>query len=576
MQINQISAPSDFKTDPPYGYTPMDVAVEIRISERGQIGDFVLKPLEIDDKTRKRCWLPDLPRSSNIAPIVGADKLDYYHPTRKPAYYQAMTEALTALLADVPQLQWILDWMRSDKPLELEAKAIDGGRIIWRTLDDGYIHDLPKIRSAHAAQTLVRAGGGGDLLGALPRIHTKKLAVPLFGCNDDMFRSWGQSEKQALNVPAEVATIATLRYAQLLEAKGHHIRISSDRYWVWGALPEMAQLSEANAGMEAFFGSVEAADLDPVEALENLVEEVETGSRRIGKVPEDPKIACGYIGIGGSGKGRAAIGQMSEVQTIEFLDRLLKYHRQQRRYITRSSPYWVFGFLTVAEGSSKKAVEKANEQIFEAMIRGEHPPAAITAAIVQRMKIEGVPNIKGQKLNREWSQLSYLAWCAPEFIEININGKMKPQTTIDNLFAWHVGRVFAACKKMSYFYAHPHQEKTETESNNSQNNEEKKKLSWKDPIDAYRQILFSSPSQGFAQIVAKVSPYLAARTDRRFVYDKTLADLGADCPGMAPPRRWTDEQVFFLALGMSEMAVALRTANSKQKGDESTTLTPES
>jgi len=569
MQINSIVSPFGTEPDPPYGYAPMDVSIEILICAKGQIGAAELKPMEIDDKTRKRRWLPDLPRTSGIAPIIGSDKLDYYHPTRKPEAAAAMVVALTQRLDAVPELQWIIDWMQSDRPFELDrqifelpatdATALVGGRIVWRTIDDGYIHDFSKIKSAHAEQTLKRAGGDGDLMGTLPKIHSKKLATPLMGCADDMFRSWGQTEKQALNISAKSAVIATQRYTQLLEARGHQIRVGSDRYWVWGALPAMAEIDEATKQMAKYFGS-DGADLDPVTALEDLIKQVNTGAKSVGKLPETLKIACGYIGIGGSGKGRAAIGQMAEQCTLELLSNLLSYHHKQRRYINRSTPFWVFGLLTVAEGSSKKAIDKANEQIFEAMIGGHSPPATITAAIIHRLKIEGVPNVRAKKSSREWTQTAYLTWIAPNFIE---HGNfMKPEAiSLDNLLAWHVGRVFAACKTIAYHYA----ARGGAPADN-----------WKNPLDAYRQILFSSPAQGFSQVLAKVSPYLEVRRDKAGWYDQALAELGEDCPGMCPPKRWTDEQAFFFALGISEMAQAKFAAKSGDGAGEPETSTQKS
>jgi CRISPR-associated protein (Cas_Csd1) len=465
--------------------------------------------------------------------------------------------------------------MQSDRPLALERQisekpkaditAIESGRIVWRLEDGTYIHDIPVIRSAHAAQTLARAigNGDGDLLGALPRVHSKKLAAPLLGCNDDMFRSWGQHEKLALNISATQAVIATQKYTELLEAKGHNIWLGDSRYWVWGALPEMAKISEAGKDIAAFFGSDGAADLDPVQALEDLINRVKTGAKGIGKIPDDLKIACGYIGIGGSGKGRAAIGQMTELSALQLLNNLLFYHQQQRRYLSISKPYWVFGALTVAEGSSKKAVAKANEQIFEAMIGGHLPPQLITNNVIHRLKIEGVPNVKGKKTNRAWAQIAYLAWLSPNFTESNQG--MKPDTTPDNLLAWHVGRVFAACKTLSYFYAHPNNEKAEAQSNDTNDDGKKVTQQWRDPIDAYRQTLFSSPAQGFIQIITKISPYLAARPEKAIWYNKTIAELAADCPNVAPPKRWTDEQAFFLALGISQFQVERLTANAEKK-----------
>ena len=556
MQINSVVSPTGI--DRPYGYAPMDVSIEILLGPNGQIGPANLMPLETDDKTRKRFWLPDLPRTSGIAPIVGSDKLDYYHPTRKPQAAAAMLEILKQRCLEVPELielQWIVDWMQSDRPLELERQiseqpkaditAIESGRIVWRLEDGTYIHDLPEIQSAHSARTLERAksNGNGNLLGTLPRIHSKKLAAPLLGCNDDMFRSWGQHEELPLNISAIQAVIATQKYTELLEARGHNIWLGGGRYWVWGALPEMAEISEANQEIAAFFGSDGAADLDPVQALENILKSVNTGAKSIGKIPEELKIACGYIGIGGSGKGRAAIGQMTEQSTLQLLHHLLLYHQRQRRHLTSSKPYWVFGALTVAEGSSKQAVAKANEQIFEAMITGRLPPQVITNSVIHRLKIEGVPNPNAKKSNREWAQIAYLAWLSPNFIKGD--RMMKPQTTPDNLFAWHVGRVFAACKTMSYYYAARSGAPGD---------------GWKDPLDSYRQTLFSSPAQGFTQIITKVIPYLAARPDKAVWYEKTLAELGEDCPHTSPPRRWTDEQAFFLALGISQFQEARRIA----------------
>jgi hypothetical protein len=568
MQISLVSPPEGIEH--PYGYAPMDVWIEILIGSEGQIGPANLMPTEGDNKTRKRLWLPDLPRTSGIAPIVGSDKLDYYHPTRKPLAYAAMVEALQQF-EGVPELLWILDWMKSEKPLEIEAQIaklpkadatnLEGGRMIWRLNNEQYrhVHELPLIQKAHAAKTLGQAlsGSNGELLGPLPKVHSKKLATPLLGCNDEMFCAWGQGEKEVLNVSAEVALVATQRYTQLLEAKGHYLRIGEGRYWVWGALPEMARISAATRNMALFFGS-DGADLDPVQALQDLIAQVKTGAKSIGKVPEELKIACGYIGLGGSGKGRAAIGQMTEQSAVKLLANLLTYHQLQRRYIVRSTPYWVFGSLTVSEGSSKRAIAKANEQIFEAMIDGRLPPLAITSAIVHRLKIEGVPNLLSQKTSREWAQIAYLCWVAPEFLS-DKKKIMKPETSPDNLLAWHVGRVFAACKSMSYYYA----ARADTPGKE-----------WKDPMDAFRQTLFSSPAQGFAQIMAKVGPYLAAKRDKAFWYHKTLKDLGEDCPGKSPPKRWTDEQVFFLALGISQIEATRTPKKSKDNHSSEDQATP--
>jgi hypothetical protein len=556
MQINLVVPPEGI--DRPYGYTPMDIGIEILIGSDGQIGSAWLMPTEIDDKTRKRLWLPDLPRTSGIAPIVGADKLDYYHPSRKPKAYAAMVQAL-GLFQNVPELRWILSWMRSERPHELEAQIaqrpkaeaikIEGGRIVWRLVGrESYIHDLPSIQQAHAAKTLEQALAGSDheLLGPLPKVHSKRLAAPLLGCNDEMFCAWGQGEKTGLNILAETALAATQRYTQLLEARGHHIRLDEGRYWVWGALPEMAKITPVTNNLALLFGP-DRGNQDPVKLLQDLTTQVHTGAKSIGKLPRDLKIACGYIGLGGSGIGRAAIGQMTEKSTLELLTNLLTFHQRQRRFIVSSSPYWVFGQLTVAEGSSKKAIAKANEQLFEAMIGGRPPSSNVTNAIVHRLKIEGVPNLLNQKTSREWAQIAYLCWVAPKFVA----GKkkiMKPEISPDNLFAWHVGRVFAACKTMSYYYAA---------------RAEKPAKEWKDPMDAFRQTLFSSPAQGFAQIMAKVTPYLTANRDKAFWFHKTLKDLGEDCPGVTPPKRWTDEQAFFLALGISQIEASRPPKKSK-------------
>jgi CRISPR-associated protein (Cas_Csd1) len=564
MQINSIVSPEGFESL--YGYTPMDVAIEILIGPEGQIGSATLFPLESDGKTRCRRWLPDIPRTSGIAPIFGADKLDYYHPTRRPEAFAAMAEGLKQHSSTIPELQWTLDWMNSDKPLELEQEiskrpkaditVLESGRIIWRLIDGQYIHDLPKAQLLHVAQTLARAGGDGGLLGVLPRIHSKKLATPLLACNDDLFLSWGQVKETPLNIPAKEAVIATQRYTELLEAKGHSIRLGNDHYWVWGALPEMALASQETKDMAVFFGS-DGDELDPVGYLQDLTESIRKGAKSFGKPPESLKIACGYIGIGGSGKGRAAIGQMTERSAIELLEKLQLYHYRQRRFVTRSSPYWVFGSLTIADGGSKSAIAKSNEQIFEAMINGYLPPPAITNSIVHRLKIEGVPNFRQKKTNRERSQTAYLAWLAPDFIEGN--HRMKPDTTPDNLLAWHVGRVFAACKTISYYYA----AKNGTPATD-----------WKNPIDAYRQTLFSSPSQGFAQIMAKVSPYLFARPDKSHWFHKALSEMAEDCPSDAPPRRWTDEQAFFLALGISQLGQAKHADDTEGKSEDPADTSP--
>jgi hypothetical protein len=557
MQISLIAPPEGIEQ--PCGYAPMDIGIEILIGPSGQIGPAILMPTELDGKTRRRVWLPDLPRTSGVAAILGSDKLDYYHPTRKPSAYAAMLDLL-AQFQDNAELQWIVGWMQSESPLELgnqisqqsaaDLIKLEGSRIVWRLIEGGYIHDLPAIQNAHEARTLslALAGGSGELMGPLPKIHSKRLATPLLGCNDAMFCAWGQGEKEVLNVSAEMALVATRRYSQLLESKGHHIRLGDGKYWIWGALPEMAAISEATKNMAMFFGS-EGADLDPVQALLDLINQVQSGAKNIGKVPENIKIACGYIGLGGSGIGRAAIGQMTELSTLSLLTNLLTYHQRQRRYVVRSTPYWVFGSLAVAEGSSKGAIAKSNEQIFEAMISGGVPPAAITDSIVQRLKIEGIPNSLSKKSNRQWAQLAYLAWLAPTFAKVT-NNIMKPETTPENLLAWHVGRIFAACKSAAYYYA----ERGGKPSDD-----------WKNPMDAYRQTLFSSPAQGFTQIVSKVIPYLTARPDKAIWYDRALTELGEDCPNKTPPKRWTDEQAFFLALGISQVEVARTTKKAESE-----------
>jgi hypothetical protein len=547
MQISMVVPPEGVEY--PNGYAPMDIGIEILIDRTGQKGPATLMPTILGSKIRKRLWLPDLPRTSGVAPIVGADKLDYYHPNRKPQAYASMIAALEEF-DEVPELKWILDWMRSKKPFELESQIaqlskadaikVEGGRIVWRlcNCEYDYIHELPSIQKAHAAKILEQAlsGSVGDLQGPLPKVHSKKLAAPLLGCNDEMFCAWGQGEKIVLNMPAETALIATQRYTQLLEAKGHHIRLGEARYWVWGALPEMANISTATKDMALFFGS-EGADLDPIQALQDVIIQLHTGAKRLAKLPNDLKIACGYIGLGGSGIGRVAIGQISEKAALELLNNLLTFHQRQRRYISKSSPYWIFGSLTVAEGSSKSAIAKANEQIFEAMLEGKLPPTTITKAIVQRLKIEGVPNILNKKSNREWNQIAYLAWVAPGYVG-ETNTTMRPETTQENLLAWHIGRIFANCRAMAYHYAARAGEPGSD---------------WKNPMDAYRQTLFSAPAQGFAQIMAKVSPYLAAKPDKAIWFHKSLEELGEECPGKTPPNRWTDEQAFFLALGISQV-----------------------
>jgi hypothetical protein len=570
MQINEIVLPESIDSDIPYGYTPMDVAIEIEIGSNGQIGDARLKPMEIDNKTRMRRWLPDNARTSGEKPILGADKLDYYHPLRQPQTYEAMLGLLDRHVREIPELQGIADWMKSDAPLKLAAqienypskgdiKTLETGRIIWLMPDGEYIHNLPKVKLAHAESTRQRAIGNGKdgfLRGSLNKIHTKRLAAPLFNCNDDMFCSWGQTANMPLNVSVEDALKATQTYTQLLETPGHHIRIDEQRYWVWGPLAEMAQISKASQDVAGFFSSAQAAESDPVQIIQDLIEEVTKGSKHIGKLPASLKIACGYIGIGGSGIGRTAIGQMSERSILELLTNLLTYHQQQRRYIYRSTPFWVFGSLTIAEGSSKKAAAKANEQIFEAMLDGRKPSPAITKAIVHRLQIEGVPNIRQKKSSRAWAQTAYLAWVAPDFIKGN--GYMKPDHSPENLLAWHVGRVFGACKDIAYQYAA---------------RGEKPKDDWKNPIDGYRQLLFSSPAQGFTQIMNKVSPYLAACPSKAYWYHKAVAELGADCPSQVPPKHWTDEQSFFLALGISQMAIERPSA--KTDGDNLPTEDPQ-
>jgi CRISPR-associated protein (Cas_Csd1) len=569
MQINSVISPQ--KEEIPYGYTPMDVAVEIDLAGGGS--QYRIMPLEVDNKTRLRMWLPDLPRTSGVAPIMGSDKLDYYHPQRKPNNYEAMIDLLEANRVEIPELEKVLEWMRSDRPLQLEAEILNrpktellslaGGRIVWRLDSTRYLHELPEIQKAHVAKTMSKAlggnSGGAALAGPLPRVHSKKLAAPLLGCNDEMFCAWGQDEKAALNISAVDALQASQRYTELLEAKGHSISMGDGLYWIWGASRAMVEISEAVQEMARFMGT---GDEDPIAALQDLIAKIYKGAKSTGKIPEDLNMFCGYIGMGGSGEGRLAVGQMTPRSTVKFLQNLLYYHERQQRYMNISKPFWVFGALTTAEGSSKRAIAKANKQIFEAMTGGRLPPSAITNSVIHRLKIEGVPSFGITKTNRQWVQLSYLAWLAPDFIQNENN--MKPVTTPENLLAWHVGRVFAACKDIAYAYAHADRSTKDTKDEENKSTADK---DYRNPIDAYRQILFSAPAQGFVQITAKVSPYLAARPDKAFFYHRVVSELAEDCPNVSPPKRWTEEEAFFLALGMSQFEIALRSDRAKKKAE---------
>jgi hypothetical protein len=537
MQLSKIVSPDGVER--PWGYTPMSAAIEIMIGPNGQIGD---AEVVADTTTRKRYWLPDLPRTSGIAPILGSDKLDYYHPTRKPKAYVAMLELLEQ--SGIIELKWVADWMRSDCPIALsqqwaeQSKAvqdsIEGGRIVWRLADGSYIHELQAVKDMVHQQTLERviAGSGGALMGVLPKVHNRQLAAPLYGCNNEMFKSWGRLESAPMEIDAIEALTATRRYTEMLSTPGHHLRIG-DKYWVWGALPELAA-SGADKAIASFFSLDNLTGQDPVQIIKDLIARVTAGAKSIKAPPENLKIACGYVGLGGSGVGRVAIGQMTETSVMELLHNLGKYHADQLRYLSISKPFWTFGGLTVAEGSSKAAIAKANQQIFAAMIGGKSPPQVVTTAVLRRMQVEGVPNMRGKKSNRQWSQLAYLAWIAPTFNP----DTMKPDTTLDNLLAWHTGRVFANCQYLAYKYA--------ARSKNPGND-------WRNPIDNYRQRMFSAPAQCLPQVLAKISGYLGALRDKQYWHKKLMTEMGDDCPGMAPPDRWTSSQAYFFALGMSDL-----------------------
>ncbi|OUC12904.1 MAG: hypothetical protein B0A82_20070 [Alkalinema sp. CACIAM 70d] len=530
--------------DAPYDYAPMGVAIEIMIGPHGQIGDVL-----IDSRRTTRRWLPDLPRTSGIAPILGSDKLDYYHPTRKPKNYEAMLNLL-AQYPDIEPLQWIAVWMQSDAPIALDRAlkdysktdlaAIESGRIVWRLADGGYIHDLPAVQAIVNQGALERViqTGDGRLRGTLPKAHNRNLPAPLFGCNTPMFRSWGQSDEE-LEVDAIGALQQTRYYTAALEAKSHHLHIADGRYWVW-----LSQTDTAAAGLgDVFDLDAMIGANDPIEVISGLIEQVNNGAKFIKSLPEKLSIVGGYIGMGGSGVGRVAIGQMTEYSLLSLLQNLMQYHQQQLRHVPYSKPFWAFAPLIAAEGVSSGALARAKQQLFEAMLYGQLPPKTVTRAIVQRLQVEGVPRRgAANRTNREWGQLAYLAWLAPDVIATkSITGDTmpKPNTTPDNLFAWHVGRVFANCRALAYNYA----ARGGTKPGND----------WRNPMDSYRQRLFSAPAQALPQILAKVSAYLGALPAKQYGHKVTLQEMSNDCPGMVPPQRWNDEQAYFLALGMSEL-----------------------
>lgn len=530
--------------DAPYDYTPMGVAIEIMIGPDGQIGDVL-----IDPRRENRRWLPDLPRTSGIAPILGSDKLDYYHPNRKPKNYAAMLELL-AQYPDIEPLQWIAAWMQSNAPLALDTglkeystkdrNSIESGRIVWRLADGGYVHDLPTVQAIIHQSAIERATqkGDGRLRGPLPKAHNRNLPAPLFGCSTPMFRAWGQSDDE-LEIDATDALQQTRYYTAALEAKPHHLRIGDGRYWVW-----LAQTDTAAAGLGDLFDlNVLIGATDPVQVISELIKKVNDGAKSIKSVPEKLSIVGGYIGMGGSGVGRAAIGQMTEYSLLALLQNLVHYHRRQLRYGTYSKPFWAFAPLIAAEGVSSGALARAKRQLFEAMLNGQPPPKTVTCAIVQRLKVEGVPRRSATKTtSREWSQLAYLAWLAPDSIStqsIMGDAMPRPDTTPENLLAWHVGRVFANCQALAYNYA----ARSGTKPGND----------WRNPMDGYRQRLFSAPAQALPQILAKVSAYLGALRTKQYGHKLTLQEMSNDCSGMAPPQRWNDEQAYFLALGMSEL-----------------------
>lgn len=530
MRVSDL--PSIFGHELPLGYTVMSPVMEIAVGKEGQIGEVLIYPA----KEKPRLWMPNISRSSDVTPILGADKLDYYHPTIKTKCYDAMLELLKG--CNIPEADFIVAWMLSDAPIKLKSAfselpkadhdALSSGRIVWQVGDD-YFHNLPTVKAFIEKATLDKAIGDGGLSGVLPQIHTVRLQAPLYGCNTDMFRSWGQSGD--LGLDARSALIETQRYTEMLEHPKHNIRIGG-RYWLWGATAEAKDYAESIGLLDL------ATNPSTKERLQNLVVSTTKGAKGDLPVPVDPKILAGWIGMGGSGKGRAAIGQMSEISLIKLLQNISDYHSKQLRYLDYSLPYWQLARLVVAEGSSKAAIDKASTAIFNVMINGGNPPLSITKAVIARMEIEGVPNILGKKSNRQWAQLTYLSWISPDF------ENMKPVTTPDNLLAWHVGKVFAECKSLSFNYKKP-----------------EKGSDWKDPIDGYRQVLFSNPSRGFSRLMQKICAY---RSSNGFFVDKALQALNEDCSGLDIPDRWSDTQKQYLAIGMSEIATAKATTATKE------------
>jgi CRISPR-associated protein (Cas_Csd1) len=575
------------------GYTPANIAIEITIGPKGQIGEPIFLPKMGDDKTTLRLWVPAFQRSGrNYVANMGVDKLEYYVELKKKeedkdpektsdekeeaSPIKATIAALRKYAVEVPELGWIADWMASPSAKTLkdtvlgwsksgEKKTLETGKIIWRInyTDATYLHEIPAFKALIQRLTIERAlGTNGDdgLNGTLPKIHSTQLDAPVMGCNDSMFRSWGQTDDQSLAVTAIDALNLNHRYTQLLEQSSHHIRLATgkdSKYWVWGALPEVMKLPKAHSLLNRLLvieDSKQADEADAVKHLQNLLQSIAKGAESVDVDTGDLKIAHGYVGLGGSGKGRAAIGQMTETSLVEFIHHLLTYHKRQKRFMAYSKPYWVFGSLTVAEKSDKHHIRKVNERMFDCLITGKVPAQPITDEVIRRLKVEGVPRHGQPKLsNRQWGQLAYLAWIAPDFTSNEGTQLMMPNTTPENLLAWHIGRIYSAIQTMAEFH------------HNGGNYA--KDQNWKNPIDNYRINLFNNPAQAFGQLVRKVSPYLASQRARAGIYHSAVKARNEDCLGMELPIRWTDAQMEFLALGMSGLISKNAKNDAKQDAE---------
>ena len=540
------------------GYTPMTMGPAVFLSKDGPATHIVPDASNAKAvKSIKRLWLPDFPRSSDLSPLLGADKLQYFHPTLSPKHRESMEQLLEQYAEAIPELDLVQRWMDSDGPENVhqeilsrspaEQKRLFGMRVVMH-LGGTPLVELGSVREAWAQHLLdIASNDDGQLSAKLNKLHSQKLYVPLYSLEDDSMVAFGQGGRESLRVVAKEAFTSTMNLTAYLEDPGHHVRLG-DRFWVWGATEK-----EAASAMALGFGSHPMGDAvkSPYEKIITAIRSFESHTKIARTVADDETVYAGYVGMGGSGKGRAAIGSITQWRALDLLKNGALWHERQLNLMPSSKPWWAFAPLAVAEGANVAPTVKAG--LFEAFINGRLPPPLMTKQILRRMQTEGIPQLAGGKLtNRQWAQLNYLALLAPapkEWSVMEENGKLTisaPNVGAELLQAWAAGLVYRSAKYQAICH---------------QLGRSPKGKDWetKTAVDQLRQLLFQSPAKGVGSLANKVASYKQGGLEQEV---KRIGDLSNGAP---LPDRWTDQQRYYVCLGIAGFGLKF---NKTEKTEE--------